>query len=200
MSEPISVQRHLLQDFVKGGGKDFDVRRYYHLVLRNLWLIGLIVVVTLVGAVAWLVRQPKEYGSRVVIQVEQEEQRILSKVEELQPQHMTSEDYLNTIVQSMTNQTLMLRVAKEVGLYQDPKLFPPRPDGKPYSDSAIAKAVRKRVSAALRRGTRRVSPLSCPMGRANRVAPARGHAAGPSGVPPGFGRSVRHGSKAEQHG
>jgi succinoglycan biosynthesis transport protein ExoP len=171
MNEPVPVQRHLMQDFVKGGGKDFDVKRYYHLVLRNLWLIGLVVVLALVGTFAWVSRQPKEYGSRVVIQVEQEEQRIL-KVDDLQPQHLENDDYLNTIVQSMTNQTLMLRVAKEVGLDRDPKLFPPKPDGKPYSDSAIAGAVRKRVSAAMRHGTRLldISVLDEDAERAQRIA------------------------------
>ncbi|MBV9998719.1 MAG: polysaccharide biosynthesis tyrosine autokinase [Verrucomicrobia bacterium] len=154
MSEPMPVQRHLMQDFVKGGGKDFDVKRYYHLVVANLPFIGVVITLSVAGAFAWVSRQPKEYGSRVVIQIEQEEQRILSKVEDLQPQHLNSDDYLNTIVQSMTNQTLMLRVAREVGLDRDPRLFPPRPDGKPYSDSAIAGAASKRVKAALRRGTR----------------------------------------------
>src|SRR5689334_7255469 len=122
MSEPVPVQQHLLQDFMRGGGKDLDVVRYFHLLRRNLWLILLVVGSALVGTFVWLSRQPKEYGSRMVIQVEQEEQQILSKDGEIQPHNLNADDYLNTIVQSLTNQTLMLRVAKGMGLDRDPKL------------------------------------------------------------------------------
>jgi polysaccharide biosynthesis transport protein len=47
-----------------------------------------------------------------------------------------------------------LRVAHAVGLEKDSKIFPPLPDGRSYTDATIAKAMRQRVSAALRRGTR----------------------------------------------
>lgn len=147
------MQQHLARDFMRGGGKEFDLRRYLFLLRRRLWLIVLVVTLSLVATYAWVSRQPREYSSRVVVQVEQREQRILN-MQELQPQDLTSDDYLSTVVQSMTNQTLMLRAAKAAGLDRDPKLFPPRPDGQPYNDAVIAEAARRRVSAELRRGTR----------------------------------------------
>jgi polysaccharide biosynthesis transport protein len=154
MSEAIQVQKHLIRDFVQGAGKDFDIVRYYQLFLRHLWLVGLIVTVALIGTFAWLSRQPKEYGSRAVVLVEQQQRKILSNMEEVQPENLETEDYLNTVVQSLTSESLMLRVAHAIGLEKDPKIFPPQPDGKSYSDPAIAKAMRHRVAAALRRGTR----------------------------------------------
>lgn len=173
MNEP-AVQRHLMRDFLKGSAKAFDFVHYFQLLRRNLWLIALVVTLALVGAFAWLSRQPKEYGSRVLVQVAQQEQRILSNVEDLQPQNLAADDYLNTVVQSMTNETLMLRVAKDVGLDRDPKLFPPRADGQPYPDSAIGAAARQRVSAALWHGTRLIviSVLDEDPERAQRIADA----------------------------
>src|SRR3984885_8854015 len=129
MSEPTPVQKHLIRDFVQGAGKDFDLVRYYHLFLRHLWLIGLIVAVAMIGTYAWVLRQPKEYGSRAVLQVEQQQRKILSNMEEVQPENLQSDDYLNTVVQSLTSTSLMLRVAHAVGLDKDLKIFPPRHDG-----------------------------------------------------------------------
>jgi len=154
MTEATPVQKHLIRDFVQGAGKDFDIVRYYHLFLRHLWLVGLIVAVAMIGAYAWLSRQPREYASRAVLMVEQQQRKILSNMEEVQPENLESEDYLNTVVQSLTSTSLMLRVAHAIGLEKDPKIFPPRPDGMSYSDGAIAREMRHRVSAALRRGTR----------------------------------------------
>jgi succinoglycan biosynthesis transport protein ExoP len=154
MSQPTQVQKHLIQDFIQGAGKDFDLARYYYLFLRNLWLIGLIVATALIGTFAWLSRQPKEYGSRAVVLVEQQQRKILNNMQEVQPENLELEDYLNTVVQSLTSESLMLRVARAIGFEKDIKLFPPRPDGMRYSDAAIAKAMRQRVTASLRRSTR----------------------------------------------
>ena len=154
MSEVTRVQKHLIQDFIQGAGKDFDLVRYYHLFLRHLWLVGLVVATALIGTFAWLSRQPKEYGSRAVVMVEQQQRKILNNMQELQPENLETEDYLNTVVQSLTSTSLMLRVAQAIGLEKDPKAFPPLPEGRKYSDKAIADGMRRRVTAALRRGTR----------------------------------------------
>jgi capsular exopolysaccharide synthesis family protein len=154
MNEASQVKKQLIQDFVQGAGKDFDIVRYCHLFLRHLWLIGLIVGAALVGTFAWLSRQPKEYDSRTVVLVEQGQRKVLSKMEEIPPENLVTEDYLNTVVQTLTSQSLMLRVALAVGLEKDAQLFPPQPAGKGYSDEAIGKAMRQRVTAALRHGTR----------------------------------------------
>jgi succinoglycan biosynthesis transport protein ExoP len=152
--ELTQVQKHLIQDFIQGAGKDFDIVRYYHLFLRHLWLVGLIVAAALIGTFAWLSRQAKEYGSRAVVMVEQQQRKILNNMQELQPENLETEDYLNTVVQSLTSTSLMLRVAQAIGLEKDPKAFPPLPGGQDYGEKAIAEGMRHRVAAALRRGTR----------------------------------------------
>jgi succinoglycan biosynthesis transport protein ExoP len=154
MTEVTQVQKHLIQDFIQGAGKDFDIVRYYHLFLRQLWLVGLIVATALIGTFAWLSRQPREYGSRAVVMVEQQHRKILNNMQELQPENLETEDYLNTVVQSLTSTSLMLRVAQTIGLDKDRKAFPPLPEGRSYTDKAIAEGMRHRVTTTLRRGTR----------------------------------------------
>jgi len=154
MTESNRAQKYLMRDFVRGGGKELDFSRYFFLFRRNLWLIILIVLAALVGMYVWLIHQAPQYASKSVVQLENEQQKVLGKVEDVQPQVLTTDDYFNTVTQSFTSQTLMLRVARATGVDKDPKVFPPLPDGKPYSDTAIAQIMLKRISAELRRATR----------------------------------------------
>ena len=163
-----------MRDFVRGGGKELDFTRYFHLLLRNLWLVALIVVVALAGTFVWLIYQPRQYASKTVVQVENEQQKVLGKVEDVQPQNLITDDYFNTVAQSFTSETLMLRVARATGLDKDPIIFPPLPDGKNYSDAAIAQAMLKRISAELRKNTRLIdiTVFDEQPERANKVAEA----------------------------
>jgi polysaccharide biosynthesis transport protein len=114
----------------------------------------LIVIVALAGTYVWLIHQREQYAAKAVVQVENEQQKILGKVEDVQPQNLTTDDYYNTVTQSFNSETLMLRVARATGLDRDPNLFPPLADGKSYSDAAITKVMLKRISAELRKNTR----------------------------------------------
>jgi uncharacterized protein involved in exopolysaccharide biosynthesis len=98
----------------------------------------------------------------------------LGKVEDVQPQVLTTDDYFNTVARSFNSETLMLRVARATRIDKDPKIFPPLPDGKPYSDTAIASTMLKRISAELRRATRLIdiTALDEQPARANLVAQA----------------------------
>src|SRR6266481_3004653 len=138
MTESNRAQRYLARDFVRGEGKELDFSRYLHLFRRNFWLVVLVNAIALGAMVVWLVYQQPQYASKSVVQLENEQQRVLGKVEDVQPQILTTDDYFNTVAQSFSSETLMLRVARATGLDKDPKVFPPLPDGKPYSDSAIA--------------------------------------------------------------
>jgi succinoglycan biosynthesis transport protein ExoP len=174
MTEPIRVQRHLIRDYARSGGKDLDFTRYLHLLLRHLWLVALIVVVALAGTYVWLIHQPVEYAAKAAVQVENEQQRVLGKVEDVQPQNLDTDDYFNTVTQSFTSETLMLRVARATGLDKDPNIFPPLANGKSYSDAAIAQGMLKRISAELRKTTRLIdiTVLDQQPARAKQVAEA----------------------------
>src|SRR5260221_12659309 len=122
----------------------------------------------------WLVHQPPQYASKSVVQIDGEQPRVLAKVEGVQPQILTSDDYLNTVAQSFSSETLMRGAARAGGLKRNPNFFPPLPDGKPNSDKAIAQKMLSRISAELRRGTRLidVTVLDEEPERANKVADA----------------------------
>lgn len=174
MSESSRAQKYLMRDFVRGGGKELDFSRYVHLFLRNLWLVVLIVLAACAAMYAWLIFQVPQYASKAVVQLENEQQHVLGNVQEVQPNLLTTDDYFNTVTQSFNSETLMLRVARVTGLDKDPKVFPPLPDGKPYSDKAIASVMLKRISAELRRATRLIdiTVLDEQPARANLVAAA----------------------------
>src|ERR1700730_432925 len=112
MTDSAGVQKHLIRDFVRGGGKELDLTRYFHLLQRNLWLIALIVVVVLSSTYTWLTFQPKQYASRSLVQIENEQQKVLGNVQEVQPQNLITDDYFNTVAQSFASETVMLRVAR----------------------------------------------------------------------------------------
>ena len=155
MIESNRAQKYMMRDFVRGSGKELDITRYFHLLLRNFWLVFFIVLLALLGMSIWLINQPVQYASKAVVQLENEQQKVLGdKVEDVQPQVLTTDDYFNTVAQSFSSQPLMLRVARATGLDKDPKVFPPRPDGKPYPDTAIASIIQKRITAELRKATR----------------------------------------------
>src|SRR5260370_20140488 len=130
MTDSVGVQQHLIRDFVRGGGKELDLTRYFHLLQRNVWLIAVIVVVVLSGTFTWLIFQPRQYASCTIVQVENEQQKILGKVEDVQPQNLITDDYFNTVAQSFTRETVMLRVARSLRFDNEPIIFPPQPDGK----------------------------------------------------------------------
>lgn len=142
-----------LSELLGGGesesGSGFDIGYYLHLLLRYIWLFLLIVIIAGAVAAYLALSQPQKYSASAVIQVEQQEQRVLRTDEAVR---LESPDYMSTIVASLTGDSFLVRVAKAANLLNDPEFFAPRPE--PYTDSEIADRMRALVSASVRRGTR----------------------------------------------
>jgi succinoglycan biosynthesis transport protein ExoP len=134
-----------------GAGKNLGY--YFHLLIRYLWLFLLIVALVLGIAAFWAFQQPVKYLSRAVLQVEAQEQKVLS-TDDLQTLRLEGLDIIPTIVATITSESLLVRVAKAANLLDDPDLFPPHEDGQPYADSEIAGRMKKLVSAGIRKPTR----------------------------------------------
>ena len=66
MSDAALIKSTMSEKLLQGQGLSFDFRRYLFLIRRRLWLLILIVCVCVLGALAWLLRQPKIYASRAV--------------------------------------------------------------------------------------------------------------------------------------
>ena len=142
-----------LSELLGGGDSDsgsgFDFGYYLHLLLRYIWLfLAIVLICAAVGAYLAL-RQPQRYVATAVVQVEQQEQRVLRTEETVR---LESPDFMTTIVASLTGDSFLVRAAKTANLLNDPEFFEPRPE--PYADAEIADRMRAIVSATVRKGTR----------------------------------------------
>ena len=142
-----------LSELLGGGesdsGSGLDFGYYLHLLLRYIWLfLAIVLICAAIGAYLAL-RQPQRYVATAVIQVEQQEQRVLKTEETVR---LEAADYLTTMVATLTGDSFLVRVAKATNLLNDPEFIEPRAE--PYSDAEIADRMRAMVSATVRRGTR----------------------------------------------
>jgi polysaccharide biosynthesis transport protein len=141
--------------FLEGQTATFDFQRYFFLIRRQLWLVILVVALGMILTGVWLWQQPKVYESRVVLQVEQEEEHVLgSKVDDVQHTELEMPDLIQTFVESLTSNTVLVEVAKKADLLKDPFFFPEIAKGGTSSDVQIADALRDHIHALLRRDTR----------------------------------------------
>jgi succinoglycan biosynthesis transport protein ExoP len=142
-----------VDDKTKSHDAPVDFSRIFYLLLRRWWMIALFVGVTMIAALGSLLTQPKIYESRAVLQVQQEDQRVLN-VEDVNQANPSSPDFINTVVEALTSRNLLLRVVKANNLAENPDFAPPRDT--PYSDIELANLMSKKVNVSSRRGTRLV--------------------------------------------
>jgi polysaccharide biosynthesis transport protein len=156
----VAVQKSAALRFLQGQGVGFDFNRYFFLIRRRLWLLILIVCLGGIGAFVFLLRQPKVYASRAVVQVEQEEAKVLgSKVEAVQSDQLEAPDLMETLVESLTSNPVLIDVDQSLDLSKDPYITkdpfnPPWVPEKPDTELTLADKLRKKVTVTLRRDTR----------------------------------------------
>jgi polysaccharide biosynthesis transport protein len=132
-----------------------DFGYLYHLLLSKAWLIILLVVLSLSAAIIYLIRTPKIYESRAVIQVDQEAQKFVNTQNNSgNEEEFKSVEELTTIAQTLMSDTVLLRVIKANELDKDPLFAPPKKDGSAYLDSELVGRFKRNVTVGLRRGTR----------------------------------------------
>ena len=136
-----------------GGGGGLDFGYYLHLLLRYLWLLLAILLLVVGVAAFFALRQPRMYVSKGVLEVEAEAKKVLASddVQTVKPQET---DYIPTIVANLTNDSLLVRVAKAAGLLDDPTFFKPKENGEPYTDTEIAGRMRGAITVINRKLTR----------------------------------------------
>ena len=130
-----------------------DLPRLANLIRAKLWIIATIVGVIFLAAVVYVLRAPKIYESRAVLQVSQESQKV-TKIEDIAGEKPDSGDYLNTVVEGFTSRKLMLRVIRALGLENDPNFAPPKKDGSRYTEIELADLMSAKLAVSLRRNTR----------------------------------------------
>src|SRR5215212_360944 len=100
-----------------------DLTFIFDVLWRRGWLILLCVAVALAFGLAYLQRTPKIYAAKTVIQVEQEERKIV-KIEGIQSADLKTLEVLKTYEQSIVNPEVLLRVIHNHDLARDPAFLP----------------------------------------------------------------------------
>ncbi len=148
MTRPPSTRHHAHSDQVL----QVDFRALYYSLRERAWLVVLCLVVAGAAAFAYLERAPKIFESQVVLQVEQEEQKILN-IEQLQTENLQTLELLKTIEQTLQNRALIERVFDTLRLEKNRRFVDLAQTPAPTREELL-KRMEKMISVKLRRGTR----------------------------------------------
>lgn len=84
---------------------------YYCAVMERLWIVILAVIVSGIAAIGFLSQQKEKYQAQAVLVVEKENVQVLSEVEGITSGSISSEDVINTMVDTLNGFTFAHRVA-----------------------------------------------------------------------------------------
>jgi len=128
----------------------FDLKRLYHTLIERLWLVAICVVVAALATAGYIRRQPTLFSATAVVQVEQEEARVV-KVDRIQQEDLRWGDALRTIEQTLKGRTVLERVVDSLNLTKDLGFMGTMTE--PTKEQAAA-FLDKMVTVRLRRNTR----------------------------------------------
>lgn len=137
-----------------------NLQRYLFLFLRFSWLIILLVAIAIASAWAWLNTQKPVYAARAVLEVVTDQAQVLDSIKDVKDTRITGLDAVNTVVQSLTSNTIMLAVAESTGVAAEWAKDAPGGKVSPEMESALAGYIRNKVTASLRRGTRLIDVIA----------------------------------------
>lgn len=121
-------------------------------VVRARWLlIGLCVGVAAALGFCYARTSPKIYEAKTVIQVDQEEQRVV-KIEGVQGEDLKSPEVLKTYEQNLLNTEVLLRVIQNHDLLGDPMFLPEVKESR--SEKLLVDALARHLTARIRHETR----------------------------------------------
>ncbi|HXI53033.1 MAG TPA: polysaccharide biosynthesis tyrosine autokinase [Candidatus Saccharimonadales bacterium] len=129
-----------------------DFRKLYYTLRERIWVIALCLLVAGLGITAYLIRAPRIYVSRLVLQVEQGEQKILN-IQRVQQEDPQSLEFLKTVEQTLQSRSLLERVLETNNLAGDPR-FVRMDDGPRPTQEQLVTRLSRMVEAKLRKGTR----------------------------------------------
>ncbi len=128
----------------------FDVKRLYHTLLERSWLVAVCLVLAVLLTAGYIQRQPVLYVASAVVQIEQEEARVV-KVEKFQADDLRWMDALRTIEQMLKSRGVLERVVETLKLGQNPAFY--SGPAEPTKDQLVTMLDRM-VKVTLRKGTR----------------------------------------------
>src|SRR5947208_12591473 len=101
-----------------------DFRAIYHVLREKSWVILLCVLTVGCVSAAYLYRAPKIYAAKVVLQVEQEEQKVIN-IQTVQKEDLQSVEFLKTVEQTLQSRALLGRVVETNNLAKNPRFASP---------------------------------------------------------------------------
>jgi uncharacterized protein involved in exopolysaccharide biosynthesis len=131
--------------------RPIDFRGFYYTMRERAWILALCCLVAAFATAAYLLRTPKIFASKVVLQVEQEEAKIIN-IQRVQQEDLQTLEFLKTVEQTLQNRTLLERVIATNQLANDPG-FVPSGAGHRSAEQLVTK-LSKMVEVKLRKGTR----------------------------------------------
>jgi capsular exopolysaccharide synthesis family protein len=132
-----------------------DAHHLMQVLLDRIWIIALCVVVASLAAAVYLRRAPRIYQATATVQVEQQEQKVMSKLEPVMQEDLKSDQVLNTIVQKLRSRPLLEQVLESNRLDLNPAFLGPLEDPPPDKE-ALVRRLDLMVKTSLRRNTRLV--------------------------------------------
>lgn len=130
-----------------------NFQRYLFLILRYSWLLVLLTGLAVAAAWIYLGKQQPVYASRATLEVESEQANVVN-IQDVKENRIATLDAINTVVQNLTNNTLMLAVAKRIGRTKEWADRNPTGTITPNQESQLAASVRGQLAVTLRRNTR----------------------------------------------
>jgi polysaccharide biosynthesis transport protein len=130
----------------------FDKHRLSLLLFRFWWVILLSVIVAMLGSFSWAQRQLPVYTTKAVVEVAQQEERIVN-VQAVKSENPGGMDYILTVAESLKADAVLLGAAKNSDLYEEL-----RRTG--MADAAIVKLLAAKVSTLWRKGTRLIDVVA----------------------------------------
>jgi succinoglycan biosynthesis transport protein ExoP len=100
-----------------------DWQEYYHAVRKRLWMVILCVVLGGIGAAIYMNGQRQTFQARSVLFIEQEQSRVLEKVQSVREDQILSLDMINTVVDLLRSFPFAERVATRLKLNADPRFL-----------------------------------------------------------------------------
>jgi capsular exopolysaccharide synthesis family protein len=130
----------------------FDKHRLSLLLFRFWWLILLCVIIAMLGSFSWAQRQLPVYTTKAVVEVAQQEERIVN-VQSVKSENPGGMDYILTVAESLKADAVLLGAAKNSDLYEEL-----RRSG--MADAAIVKLLAAKVTTLWRKGTRLIDVVA----------------------------------------
>ncbi len=129
----------------------FDWKQIFHVLLERKWLIILCIILALAGGIYYAMDAEERYAAFAVIQVDLQADRIM-EIEEVKSPDLSSEQVINTMIQTMTSGAARRRIVAKYKLVENPDFFPPQAD--PYNEGDAVQLLGESISVNLRGETR----------------------------------------------